>query len=65
MCLYFPPRRAEIAFTSLYKCSRKAVSAFNDEDGLLMVKREDGRIEKVIAGDVSIRPAQAKQGEYA
>ena len=36
-----------------------------DEDGLLMVKREDGRIEKVIAGDVSIRPAQAKQGEYA
>lgn len=33
-----------------------------DEDGLLMVKREDGRIEKVIAGDVSIRPAQAKQG---
>ena len=36
-----------------------------DEDGLLMVKREDGRIEKVIAGDVSIRPAQAKQGDYA
>lgn len=36
-----------------------------DEDGLLMVKRADGRIEKVIAGDVSIRPARARQGEYA
>ena len=35
-----------------------------DEDGLLMVKRADGRIEKVIAGDVSIRPARARQGEY-
>lgn len=35
-----------------------------DEDGLLMVKREDGSVEKVIAGDVSIRPAKARQGEY-
>ena len=33
-----------------------------DEDGLLMVKREDGRIEKVIAGDVSIRPARPSRG---
>lgn len=35
-----------------------------DEDGLLLVQREDGRTERVIAGDVSIRPAQARQGEY-
>lgn len=36
-----------------------------DEDGLLIVKRTDGTMEKVIAGDVSIRPAQSRQGEYA
>lgn len=36
-----------------------------DEDGLLIVKRENGIIDKVIAGDVSIRPANAKQGAYS
>lgn len=35
-----------------------------DEDGLLIVKKEDGSIDKVIAGDVSIRPA-AGTGKYA
>lgn len=36
-----------------------------DEQGLLIVKREDGSYEKVVAGDVSIRPAAAKNGAYA
>lgn len=36
-----------------------------DEEGLLMVRREDGSVEKVVAGDVSIRPAAAKNGAYA
>ena len=35
-----------------------------DENGLLVVKKEDGTTEKVIAGDVSIRPA-AGTGKYA
>lgn len=36
-----------------------------DEDGLLIVRKEDGTLEKVIAGDVSIRPAAAKGGRYS
>ena len=36
-----------------------------DEDGLLIVKKEDGVLEKVIAGDVSIRPAKAKGKLYS
>ena len=36
-----------------------------DEEGLLIVRREDGSKEKVVAGDVSIRPAAAKGGAYA
>ena len=36
-----------------------------DEEGLLVVRREDGSKEKVVAGDVSIRPAKAKGNEYA
>lgn len=36
-----------------------------DEQGLLIVKREDGSYEKVVAGDVSIRLAAAKNGAYA
>lgn len=35
-----------------------------DEEGLLMVRKEDGVIEKVVAGDVSIRPAVAKVSAY-
>ena len=35
-----------------------------DEDGLLMVDRGNGKIEKVVAGDVSIRPAKAVKGKY-
>lgn len=35
-----------------------------DADGLLIVKKDDGTVEKVIAGDVSIRPA-AGTGKYA
>ena len=35
-----------------------------DEEGLLMVRRDDGSVEKVVAGDVSIRPAAAKDGAY-
>lgn len=35
-----------------------------DSEGLLMVRREDGSVEKVVAGDVSIRPAAAKNGAY-
>ena len=35
-----------------------------DEDGLLIVRKEDGSLEKVVAGDVSIRPAAAKNGAY-
>lgn len=35
-----------------------------DEEGLLLVEKEDGAIEKVVAGDVSIRPAAAKNGAY-
>lgn len=35
-----------------------------DSDGLLIVKKDDGTVEKVIAGDVSIRPA-AGTGKYA
>ena len=36
-----------------------------DSEGLLIVRREDGTMEKVVAGDVSIRPAEAKDGAYA
>lgn len=36
-----------------------------DEEGLLVVRREDGSKEKVVAGDVSIRPAAAKNGAYS
>ncbi len=36
-----------------------------DEQGLLIVRKQDGTIEKVVAGDVSIRPAAAKNGAYA
>ncbi|MDY4920748.1 MAG: biotin--[acetyl-CoA-carboxylase] ligase [Phascolarctobacterium sp.] len=36
-----------------------------DEEGLLIVRKEDGSLEKVVAGDVSIRPAAAKNGAYA
>ena len=36
-----------------------------DEEGLLIVRKEDGTLEKVVAGDVSIRPAAAKNGAYA
>ena len=35
-----------------------------DENGLLIVDRGNGLIEKVVAGDVSIRPAKAKRGKY-
>lgn len=35
-----------------------------DEEGLLMVRKEDGIVEKVVAGDVSIRPAVAKVSAY-
>lgn len=35
-----------------------------DEEGLLVVRRTDGTIDKVVAGDVSIRPAAAKNGAY-
>ena len=35
-----------------------------DADGLLIVKKDDETVEKVIAGDVSIRPA-AGTGKYA
>ena len=36
-----------------------------DNEGLLIVKKEDGTMEKVIAGDVSIRPAAAKGKRYS
>ena len=36
-----------------------------DEEGLLIVKKTDGVLEKVVAGDVSIRPAGAKNNSYA
>ena len=36
-----------------------------DEEGLLVVRKEDGTLEKVIAGDVSIRPAAAKGKRYS
>ena len=35
-----------------------------DDEGLLIVRKEDGTVEKVVAGDVSIRPAAAKNGAY-
>lgn len=35
-----------------------------DPEGLLVVQKKDGTIEKVIAGDVSIRPANAKGKRY-
>lgn len=35
-----------------------------DDEGLLIVRKEDGTAEKVVAGDVSIRPAAAKNGAY-
>jgi BirA family biotin operon repressor/biotin-[acetyl-CoA-carboxylase] ligase len=35
-----------------------------DPSGLLIVQKKDGTIEKVIAGDVSIRPANAKGRRY-
>lgn len=34
-----------------------------DEEGALLVRRENGHVERVLAGDVSIRPAQGK-GKY-
>ncbi|MBR2071395.1 MAG: bifunctional biotin--[Phascolarctobacterium sp.] len=36
-----------------------------DEEGLLIVKKTDGQLEKVVAGDVSIRPAGAKNNSYS
>ena len=36
-----------------------------DEEGLLIVRKDDGALEKVVAGDVSIRPAAATDGAYA
>lgn len=36
-----------------------------DEQGLLIVRKVDGSVEKVVAGDVSIRPAAAKNGAYS
>ena len=36
-----------------------------DEEGLLIVRKEDGTLEKVIAGDVSIRPATALGKRYS
>lgn len=36
-----------------------------DDNGLLIVKRDDGTLEKVIAGDVSIRPANAEGKHYS
>lgn len=35
-----------------------------DDEGLLIVRKEDGALEKVVAGDVSIRPAAARDGAY-
>ncbi len=35
-----------------------------DNDGLLLVKTNDGHLEKVVAGDVSIRPAKTARGMY-
>lgn len=35
-----------------------------DENGLLVVERDNGVIEKVVAGDVSIRPVQTKRSKY-
>ncbi|HIU63806.1 MAG TPA: biotin--[acetyl-CoA-carboxylase] ligase [Candidatus Avacidaminococcus intestinavium] len=35
-----------------------------DEEGLLIVRRSDGNLVKVIAGDVSIRATDAKGGKY-
>ncbi len=35
-----------------------------DSEGLLIVRKQDGTLEKVVAGDVSIRPAAAKNGAY-
>ncbi len=35
-----------------------------DAEGLLIVRKTDGSREKVVAGDVSIRPAAAKDGAY-
>lgn len=35
-----------------------------DGEGLLIVKKTDGELEKVVAGDVSIRPATAKISAY-
>lgn len=36
-----------------------------DEQGLLVVRKVDGSMEKVVAGDVSIRPAASKDGAYS
>lgn len=36
-----------------------------DEQGLLVVRKNDGTMDKVVAGDVSIRPAAAKNGAYS
>ena len=35
-----------------------------DAEGLLVVRKENGELEKVVAGDVSIRPAVAKISAY-
>lgn len=35
-----------------------------NEEGILLVQKVDGSIEEVLAGDVSIRPAQSKGGKY-
>lgn len=36
-----------------------------DEEGLLIVRKKDGSLDKVVAGDVSIRPAAAKNSAYS
>lgn len=36
-----------------------------DEEGLLIVRKTSGELEKVVAGDVSIRPAATKNNAYA
>lgn len=36
-----------------------------DHEGMLLVERSDGTVAKVIAGDVSIRPAKAKGRAYS
>ncbi len=35
-----------------------------NEDGMLMVRKDDGTMETVVAGDVSIRPVKPTKGKY-